>query len=234
MPAGGRSAVGAKPTSTFQLNSMVGWWDALTYSGSGNLLNKGTAGAAGDMIPAGGPVFSTDHFTMDGVNDVFATAGNVTAFDAPAKGAGAFSFGVILKFLTTISFTTFMAKYPGTVGGYYMLANGTANQSYTQIRDALGGITAVALSPLGSASEKCVLATVVPNSGSPTSYKNSTAGTPVADNRTAAISSATSAKTTIGSIDGASYQNFQMFGAFIHQGALSAGNLADIAAYYGI
>lgn len=218
------------------LLTMAGFWDATSYSGSGNLLNQGTAGSSGDMIPGAStaaPTFASGKFTFDGVNDTMMTAGDVSTFGAPAPSAGAFSFGVIVKFLTTVNFKSFLTKYPSAAGGWYMLANGTANQSYVQLLSILGTNTDPTLSPVGAASEKCLLAFSTPSGGPGVSYKNASGGTSQIEKRNGA--STTIAKTAIGCIaDGTSNQNFEMYGAFIHQGALTSQNLTDIAAHWGI
>lgn len=50
------------------LSSMEGWWDASTYSGSGNWLNGGTGGSTLDFVITGA-AFTTDHFDFNGTSD---------------------------------------------------------------------------------------------------------------------------------------------------------------------
>jgi len=57
------------------------WWDGPTYSGSGDLLNSGTAGSGGgrDMVlgaATAAPSFAAGVFTFDGSNDYMAMADN--------------------------------------------------------------------------------------------------------------------------------------------------------------
>src|SRR4051812_20811015 len=105
------------------LTGMVGFWDARNYAGTGTWVNLGTAGTAGDMIlgaATAAPTFSGSgnpaKFAFDGVNDVMATAGNVTQFDAPIR-TNNFTIGVIMSWPNTVSKSvgTIFAK-DGTAG----------------------------------------------------------------------------------------------------------------------
>lgn len=231
-----RSVVPTNPAAL--LASMVGWWDAPTYSGLGNLLNLGTAGAVGDMIPGAttaAPTFTTDHFTFDGVDDLMMTAGDVNAFDAPAKNAGTFSFGAVIRLPATapLNFGIYFGKLGGAgAGGWFVCANGTTYANSAQVLDAsLSGPAPV--SAASSAGTKVLFAGVLPNDGNLLAYLNA-ASVSAADIRSASASS-NAVQTGFGrSSTGTSPQKFDLYAAFVHQGFLTAPQLQSICTYYGV
>lgn len=216
------------------LRSMVGFWDGSSYSGYGNWLNLGTSGSVGDLIlgaSTAAPTFSVDHFTFDGVNDKMTMGGDVNNFDALDKNNN-FTFGIILVSTATPSNSgTYVHKAVSATSGWVLASNGTAFAPLTLIQDSthFPTATSVATTSLGI---KSVYAGGSNSSGQLFAGINGSV-TSVTDTRTG------SSTNTVAMVVGANiaqnlFQKMDLYGMFIHQGALSAQNYTDIGAHYGL
>jgi hypothetical protein len=225
----GKSAAAASNPGGSLLATMVGWWDALTYSGSGNLLNKGTAGASGDMVPAGGsasPTFSTNHFVFDGVNDFMSNATDIASFDIPNKGT-TFTAGIVINMPNTPNNgANYFCK--GNGPGWAIFGNGTLFGTKAFVNDSSYYI---ATGPVGTQNVKALHLMQVTTT-QVIAALNNTQGTPITDGRTGSADS--SQVLLLGQNGGGVCQKMDLYGAFVHRGALTAQNITDIGTYYGL
>lgn len=216
------------------LLSMVGWWDARDYSGSGSLLNKGTTGAAIDAALGAGsaaPSFSVDHFVFDGVDDYMAIPDNAALDFA---NADEFTVGVIVKF-TTVPLTSgaLLNKYDNSNGplpGYYIVSTGTTYGVTTGISDTGGQFTNVA-SPVSAVNAKTLFA-MTRDGGLIFATRDDT------DNNSADTTTMTSANAQtllVGKTPtNTNFQHFQLFGIFVSRTALIGSEILSILSEYGI
>lgn len=210
------------------LQSLPFWWDARTYSGSGNLINRGTV--ASRDLTISGPTFSVDKFTFDGVND-YMTVASHASMDADSTD---WFCGVIIKQLSPVTNDGFYIGKRASPGPYWDIA--TNSTGGTGIKCEFRGSSTPAgeaqINPAGYLTPlKVMLGMKIIGINSTTAYANSTAGTTVTTSRNGSITS--SADLWIGTWNNtANWQKFEFYGAFIARTALTVQNIADIVAHY--
>lgn len=204
------------------------WWDARQYSGSGNLLNRGTV--ASRDLTINGPVFSVDKFTFDGVND-YMTASHHASMDADSTD---WFCGIIVKQLSPVTSDGFYIGKRASPGPYWDIASN--GLGITGIKDEFRGSSTPAgeagINPSGYLTPlKMMLGMKIIGINSTTAYANSTAGTTATTSRNGTIAS--SADLYIGTWNNVSnWQKFEFYGAFIARVALTAQNITDIVNDY--
>jgi hypothetical protein len=233
MPAGRNAVVAhqqALPGKVL-LATMLGWWDPSTYSGSGNLLNKGTAASA-DMVPGAAtaaPTFSVDHFTFDGVNDIMATAGDVTSMNIP-NNPGDFTVGAIIVLNAATAGQIIGKRISAASNGWYLDNLGSPQPTCT-VREPSHTVSASLGAAVSTGTKLLYNARLTSNAKLTMASKN-TLGTPTTDTRTAS-STNTSRVSIGGNDDGAGFASFSLYCAFVHAGAITTQNITDICAAYG-
>lgn len=229
------------PTDAF-LKSNVGYWDGLQYSGSGNVLNLGTVGSAGDMIPGlttKAPTWdgTNKRWQFDGVDDFMATAGDVDNFDLTALGSDFTVWAVVLSANATQVNTggVFVKRSTSTSTGWGLTAQPDLTQQFT-VRDS--GVAAVGgAAPMAQNTKTLLCGTCVP--GSPNKigfrYNDGTLAT-INDARTANNGDTT--RTVVGTDSNdtnfATPQRFHLYAWGIHRGAFTSAQRLAIMARYSV
>lgn len=249
------------PGSDLDPGLMLGWWDATTYSGSGNLLNLGTGGNALDAtigVNFFGPVFDTDHFIIS-ENDAQSNGGTSWGITVPYNTLlnfdtnDTFTIGIIFKLTTNPpifgspqpnTFARYFSKWSGIGGSQGVYAGWDANGSYgAAIASPSSFSTTSGLStPLTSLH-------VVTVTYSPTSY-DSTLGRIILrrDSAAAVGNTMTTLSGQFGPItnsptepliftNGSGYNTptkMHFYGGFVHTGANYLAAIAGIRSYYGV
>ena len=128
------------------LSTFEGWWDAAGHV-SGNLINRGTAGATLDFVMGAGgaaPAFAAGVFTFDGVDDVMTVADNATL---DIGNNVSFSMGCVIQPVTALAVgKRIMAKDPGS-GVTYMLRGTTAGALLFNVNDGTTSASASTVHP---------------------------------------------------------------------------------------
>lgn len=217
------------------LAQAVLWLHAPTYSGSGNWLNLGTAGAALDAVASGSPTFNTDHFTLNGTSQYFEVP------DDPLLDFAANESFTVLCVAAQATYTAsrIMVAKKNTSGsgdsGYYIRNDATTPALVqVQINGTVNGektVTSVASRADGARTAAVLLRNVTADTlgagvgGSVTTSNDTTGGT----GPTNAL------PLRIGRFSGAatSYCAMDVYDVAVWRTNLSTANLAAIAAYLG-
>lgn len=214
------------PTETL-LSSMVAWWDAPSYIGSGPLLNKGTIGSFADLTISG-PTFASGVFTFDGIDDEMSAVTGNTYLDC--NTGESISVGVVVNHdVAPNSYGIYCGKKNGSIG-WLMYSNASAIQAYCKYM----GYSFTAISPNPGSTGVPILLTFVRNTSTLQILSGSNISTSSPTSDTASGNQANTGLFTIGSAALQNKQKFKLIAAFFHRGILTTQNLTDICTYYGI
>jgi len=225
---------GIPPIVAF-LQSMVGFWDLHTYSGSGALLNEGTEGAPGDLTMIGAPTFSGSDenacLTFDGASQAMTNVSDVLAFHASDKFTQ-FTVGLIMEptFTTFVSGGDLMGKSANS--SWRLRAVGTTLQGWWELSDNTHNASIPADPPMTIGQKKLIVCRTQFSGQMSCKYSDGLLQSQT-DPRTGSSVSVEPFSVAL-TLGGLGFQRFKMYGAFIHRGPVSVQEEADIAAYWGL
>lgn len=227
----------APPTIPVQLTGCEGFWDFTNYSGSGALLNLGTAGSALDMT-LNAVTFAAGRGAFNGSSS-YGTVANNAALDYIASED--MHIGIIMDWdgATPQSFCALLSKYHS--GGYAISTNGATQATYCTWEGSVTGAThADGNNPSIGSSTKIIYwlkrDTVAQNViAGWTKGSGSNSGT--AKTQNPAGTSTNTSSFDVGAQDNHSgfYQRMGVYGIFAKQGIFdTTTDLPAIATYYGV
>lgn len=210
------------------LKSCDGFYNGKIYSGAGNWLNDGTAGAI-PLIATGGITFTTDHFTFNGTTGVFNTSGD--SYDIPNK-LNDFTVGLVMSYITTATATGFIAgKGTGVNSGYHTQMNGVSRAPLILVRDASANTPSALASTAPAVGQKFLLTAGGTAAGLVFCGVDTTVVTGT-DSRTASSDNSLVFHVS-GSNTGTNVIPFDVYCVFIKNGPMTNQNRLDVMAYHG-
>lgn len=217
------------------LSGCVLWLDTTDYSGSGDMINKGTTGSALDGVLGAGsaePAWtggSPGYFTFDGVNDIITVADNSVLNFADADD---WTLGVIWEHASApANNARWVDKFSGALTGYSMRYQGSSIN--TIVADSGGHVVApTGTGAVPTATKMLLLTTMNKSAGNTCRVRyNTTLGTSLS------ASPLTSATTTTDDFKISSSTNpiaGKFYGVFLARSVLTATNITDVGTYYGV
>jgi hypothetical protein len=220
---------------TAQLRAAPLWLDARNYSGSGTTWpNAGSAAATLDATLGNSPAWGDDaggwkRFAFVAASTTYAQTADSDLLDVEAGES--FTLLAVIRQNTPPSYGTYAGR-AGASRKYSLSADGTTQRAYGLIGDATFTPTSTS-----SASTSGVLRlfALVRDVGADTitTFRNSTAGTPVTDTTTGYI--CRTGNFMVGRDGGsANYGTFDCLAVAFCRTALTSSDLADICTYYGV
>ncbi len=217
------------------LSGCVLWLDTTDYSGSGDMVNKGTAGAALNGILGGGGAAPTwtagspGYFTFDGVNDLITVANNSALNFADADD---WTLGAIWEHASApANNARWVDKFSAGLEGYAMRYQSSSVN--TIVTDSGGhAIAATGTGAVPTATKMLLLTTVNKSGGNTARVRyNTTLGTSLS------AAPLTSATTNTDPFEISSSTNpiaGKFYGVFLARSILTSTNITDVGTYYGV
>lgn len=225
---GWRRAIASDENAELILAGMLGWWDTSDYV-SGNWVNRGTAGSALDFIrgaSTANPAFTAGEWVLDGVDDYLYVPSSPILDIAANESA---TLGVFVHPGSTTSGGRYISRDDGGTT-MYNIQNGTASVGGRWLDNTLN-TSAVGPAPVSTSGYQLFTTVRECANDRVVTYIGAAAGTPTTMPTEGAIDTALELRIGVISTGGIAIP-FNAKAAFFTKRALSAAEIAAIAAYY--